>query len=197
MKKFIGSSRKIMNNENVVGFMFVLPSLICLLFLCILPIVLSLIISFTDWNIVSGFKSLNFIGLDNYNSLFKDDTFWTSLKNNIYFTLMTIPLKLILGFFIAVTISKLCYFKNMFKIIYFLPYISSTVAIATVWMVLFQPSYGPINEALRAIGISNPPMWLGDMKWALPSIAVMYVWQTLGYIIIIYIAGIQAIPTEL
>ncbi len=184
-------------NENFTGYLFIGPSLIGVFLFSILPLLLSLFFSFTDWNLISSISSMNFVGFRNYYEMFSDTVFFTSLKNNFLFAIYTIPVQLSLGLIAAVLINKKCYGKNVFKAVYFLPYISSTVAIATVWMFLFQPSFGPVNDILRAIGFSSPPNWLTDKNWALPSVAAMYSWQNIGYDIIIFIAGLQTIPNEL
>jgi len=184
-------------NENLKGYMFIGTSLIGVFLFSIFPLLLSFVLSFTDWNLISSISSINFVGLRNYIDMFSDSVFYTSLKNNILFAIYTIPVQLVFGLLAAVLINKSCYCKNVFKAVYFMPYISSTVAIATVWMFLFQPSFGPINDILKSIGIANPPNWLTDRYWALPSVAAMYSWQNIGYDIIIFIAGLQAIPQEL
>jgi multiple sugar transport system permease protein len=89
------------------------------------------------------------------------------------------------------------YFKSYFKVDYFMPYISMVVAVGVVWQVLFQPSYGPINEILKSIGISNPPKWIADPNFALISFMMISVWVSIGFNLIIYIDGLQAIPKDL
>jgi multiple sugar transport system permease protein len=98
---------------------------------------------------------------------------------------------------LAILIDRYVYWKGFFKVAYFMPYISSIVAVAIVWQVLFQPSYGPINEMLKAIGIANPPKWIADPKFALYSIMMITVWVSIGFNLIIYIAGLQSIPRDL
>ena len=184
-------------NENFKGYMFIGPSLIGVFVFSVFPLLLSLFFSFTDWNLISSMSEIKFVGFENYIEMFSDSIFYASLKNNFLFAIYTIPLQLCLGLLIAVFINKQCYGKNILKAVYFLPYISSTVAIATVWMFLFQPSFGPVNDILKAVGITNPPNWLADRNWALPSVAAMYSWQNIGYDIIIFTAGLQSIPNEL
>lgn len=184
-------------NENLTGYMFIGLSLVGVFVFSILPLILSFIFSFTDWNLISPLSSVKFVGFNNYIDMFSDKVFYISLKNNFLFAIYTIPVQLSLGLLIAVLINKHCFGKNVLKAVYFLPYISSTVAIATVWMFLFQPSFGPVNEVLKTIGVMHRPNWLTDMNWALPSVAAMYSWQNIGYDIIIFIAGLQIIPIEL
>lgn len=186
------------NSESFTGYMFILPCLFFLLFMAILPVFLTDIISFTDWgSVATDISKLSFVGFKNYIDLFKDATFYTALKNNILLLFYTIPVQLVVSFILAVLINKYCYFKNFFKAIYFLPYISSTVAVATIWMVVMQPSYGPLTEMLKALGIENTPKWLSDLHWALPSLSGMVVWQNLGYDIVIILAALQTVPAEM
>lgn len=184
-------------NENFMGFLFIMPSFIGFIFFSFVPLILTLILSFSEWDLVSGIKNIKLEGLANYKELLSDVWFVDSLKNNILFTIWTIPMFLVGGLLLAILINKHCYGKGVFKIIYFLPYISSIVAISAVWMVLFQPSLGPVNELLRSMGMQEPPKWLGDSTWALPTISMMYVWANMGYYMIIYISGLQGIPMEL
>lgn len=191
-------TKSLRKNETFAGYMFLLPCLFFLLFMAILPVFLTVIISLTNWgSVATDLSKVSFVGFENYLDLFKDETFYTALKNNILLLVYTIPIQLLLSFVLAVMINKFCYFKNFFKSIYFLPYISSTVAVATIWMVVLQPSYGPVTEMLKAIGIENTPKWLSDLHWALPSLSGMVVWQNLGYDIIIILAALQTVPFEL
>lgn len=182
--------------EQIAGYLFVAPLMIGLVILTLIPVVGSLLLSFTNWNFVAGIGAIKFAGLDNFVRLFNDSAFVKSLFNNLIF-IITVPVTIILALLIAILIDKHVYFKDTFKVIYFLPYISSVVAVAMVWQVLFHPSLGPVNNFLISIGIDNPPKWLADIKFALPSLMMIQVWILLGYNIIIFIAGLQSIPKDL
>ena len=195
-----GSRRKgrvLDRGETLKGYLFVGPTLLGLLFFSYLPVLMSLFLSFTKWDMVSGFGNIRFLGLGNYAELLKDKVFIVSLTNNLLFGLITIPLLLIFGFILAVLIDRYCFGKKIFKLVYFLPYISSIIAVAAVWRFLFYPSIGPVNEVLRSLGVMNPPKWLADTHWALPSLAFMYIWQNMSYDMIIFLAGLQIVPREL
>jgi len=195
----IGKQRRLNKNklfENIFGYFFISPMLIGVTLLTILPIIISMFLSFTDWNFLHGFRRIEFVGLRNFERLLADDLFWKSLKNNAILMLV-VPTTLIISLLLAVIINKHVYFKDMFKVMYFMPYISSLVAVAMVWQVLFHPSYGPVNNVLRSLGIDNPPKWLADIHFALPSVMMIMVWVAIGYNLIIYIAGLQSIPQEL
>lgn len=190
-------SLSLKTRETIKGYLFITPSFLGFILFSLFPLILTVILSFSEWNLVSGLSGIKFIGLDNFIQLSQDKGFIQSLVNNLKFVLFALPLLLVGGFFLSVLIHNFAYGKKFFKTIFFFPYISSIVAVATVWRVIFQPSYGPINELLRFIGVENPPAWLMDGKWALFTIAMMYVWQEIGYYILIYITGLQSIPEEL
>jgi len=119
------------------------------------------------------------------------------MKNSLIFTVATVLIGIALSLVLAVVIGRLVFFKDAVKAMLFMPYISSTVAISIVWMILLQPTYGPVNQFLRSLGIQNTPNWLFDVHWALPSLIAMYIWQNLGYNIVVYIAGLSSISREL
>lgn len=182
--------------ETLTGYLFIAPMLIGVTIFLIMPIIASFILSFTHWNHISGFRGVEFAGLTHFKNLLNDDLFWKSIKNNLIF-LLVVPITLAISLFLAVIINKSVYFKSFFKVVYFMPYISSIVAVAMVWQVLFHPSYGPINSMLMSLGIADPPKWIADIHFALPSVMMIMVWVSIGYNMIIYIAGLQSIPQEL
>jgi multiple sugar transport system permease protein len=188
--------RSLQRGETLAGFLFVGPMLIGVTILVLLPLIATLILSFTDWNLVSGIKNIKWTGFSNFDELFHDDMFSKSLINNFIF-LLVVPVYLIISMALAILIDKHVYLKSYFKVAYFIPYISSSVAVAVVWQVLFQPSYGPINEFLMSIGIDNPPKWIADPNFALISLMMVTVWMSIGFNMILYIAGLQSIPKDL
>ncbi|MRN53470.1 carbohydrate ABC transporter permease [Paenibacillus monticola] len=182
--------------ETLSGFLFVSPMLIGVSILVLIPIIATLVLGFADWNFVQGFDGIRWVGLQNFINLFQDEMFIRSIRNNFIF-LLTVPIYLLVSMVLAVLIDRYVYLKGYFKIAYFVPYVSMTVAVAVVWQVLFQPSYGPINEMLKAIGISDPPKWIADPHFALISIMMISIWISIGFNMIIYIAGLQSIPKDL
>ena len=144
-----------------------------------------------------GLSGIKFVGLANFKELIGDVWFTDSLKNNIIFTVTVVPISLIVGLIMAVLIQKHTYLSTWIKVMIFMPYISSVVAIAVVWMVLLQPSFGPVNQFLNSIGIVNPPQWLADMKWSLPTLIIITIWQGIGYYVIIYIGGLNSISESI
>ncbi|RCW44282.1 carbohydrate ABC transporter permease [Paenibacillus prosopidis] len=182
--------------ETIAGILFVGPMLIGVTVLTIIPILATFMLSLADWNFIAGFKDIRWVGFDNFERLFQDDAFLKSLKNNAYF-LLTVPIYLAVSMFLAIIIDKQVYMKSYFKVAYFMPYISSIVAVAIVWQVLFHPSAGPVNQLLLSLGIDNPPKWIADPKYALPSLMMISVWVSIGFNMIVYIAGLQSIPRDL
>lgn len=182
--------------ETAMGYLFVGPTLIALFVFAVLPILATILLSFTEWNFIAGLDKIKFVGLSNFKKLFLDPIFLESMKNNAILMLV-IPITLLISLLLAVILNKHVYMKDLFKIIYFMPYISSIVAVAIVFQVLFHPSLGPINQALMAMGIDNPPKWLADTHFALYSVMLIQVWVSIGFNLIIYIAGLQNIPPDL
>lgn len=182
--------------NSIAGYLFVLPMLLTTMLLTIIPIFLSGIISFTDWNFITGLGNIHFIGFGNYEELFKDEHFWRAMKNNLTM-ILTVPFSMIIALVLAVLIDRVTYFKSFFKVIYFMPFISSFVAVSLLWRVLYHPTSGPINGFLKSIGMANPPLWLADPQYALIAVMIIMVWTGLGFNMILFIAGLQGIPKDL
>ncbi|QKS70289.1 sugar ABC transporter permease [Paenalkalicoccus suaedae] len=182
--------------ESLAGYLFIAPMLLGTTILVILPIIAAFIMSFTDWVFIRGVSDLNFVGLENYKTLANDDLFIKSVQNNIWL-ILAVPLTMAVSLVLAIIINKHVYFSAFFKVVYFIPYISSIVAIAIVYQLLFHPSYGPVNEFLMALGINDPPRWLADSSWALVSVIIISIWTSIGFNLIIYLAAIQNIPRDL
>jgi multiple sugar transport system permease protein len=185
------------SKETLAGWLFILPCLIGFGTLTLIPILFSFVISFTDWNFLNGIKGIEFVGFDNFIKMWSDKWFTDSLVNNVIFTLVTVPCTMILALITAVMLNDKTFLKAPIRLMIFLPYISSIVAVSVVWAILYSPSQGPINAFLRSVGIDNPPGWLSDSTWALPAIIILTVWMNVGYNMIIYLAGLQGIPKEL
>ncbi|MBA2940156.1 sugar ABC transporter permease [Paenibacillus sp. CGMCC 1.16610] len=182
--------------EDLIGYAFVAPMVLGLFVFTLFPIIASFFLSFTDWNFVAGFSKVKFLGLDNFIKLVHDSVFLLSLKNNMIL-MIVVPLTLIISLLLAVVIDKKIYLKDFFKVIYFIPYISSVVAVAIVFQVLFHPTYGPLNQILMDLGVANPPKWLADPDVALYCVMGLMIWISIGYNMIIFMAGLQSIPKDL
>lgn len=187
----------IQRKESAVGLFFIAPELLGIVLLGLFPLLFSLYLSFTEWNLVGGLEAIRFVGLDNFVTLLSDKKFYSSLTNNLIYTVVTVPVSMGLGFLFAVLINSSVFFKEYFKVAFFIPYIATTVAIAAVFSALFHPSQGPINQVLMNLGIDDLPRWLGSTDYALWAIMIIAVWQVIGYNIIIYLAGLTNIPEDL
>jgi multiple sugar transport system permease protein len=140
---------------------------------------------------------VRFVGTRNYTELLQNQTFWLALKNTFYFALIGGPLTVATSLGAALLLNaKVVRFKTLFRTIYFLPFVTTLVAVAIVWRYLYHPQYGFLNYALGAVGI-HPIDWLGDPRWAMPAIILLAVWKNFGYNMLIFIAGLQAVPEDL
>ena len=180
--------------KYIKGYLFILPNFIGFFVFMALPIIMGLVISFTDYN---GFSQFNFVGLKNYIDMFNDEYFTVSLKNNLVYTLVTVPGTIVFALLLAVGVNKGIKGSSLFKTMFFLPNISSMVAVGIVWAMIFNPTQGPLNQVLMALGVANPPQWLSATKTALGSVMVVAIWKQAGYYMIIILAGLQSIPSQL
>ncbi|NOU93910.1 ABC transporter permease subunit [Paenibacillus sp. LMG 31456] len=192
-KKYWNTTRK----EALAGWLFTAPELIGLLMLGLFPILFSLYLSFCDWNLVGGLSTINFVGLDNFKMLLEDEKFFMALKNNFTYTIFVVPVGLFLALVLSVLVHSRVYGQSFFKVAFFIPYISSIIALGTVWSALYHPSSGPVNRFLISLGISEPPKWLADTHYSLVAIIIIAIWAAIGYQMIIFIAGLTNIPDEL
>lgn len=172
--------------------LFLGPSLAGLLVFTLGPMVASLGISFTDWDLL---RPPRFVGLRNYRQMLDDAEFRRTLRNTVTFLVGYIPLVTVSGLLLAVLLNSAIPFRQLFRAMYFLPVVTSWVAVALVWKWLLNPTFGPINDALRSVGIAGPA-WLFDPNWAMPAIVLTSVWKDAGFVMVILLAGLQGIPRE-
>jgi multiple sugar transport system permease protein len=185
--------------QDLTGWAFAAPFVILFGIFLALPILAAFVMSFTSFGLedLANPSGTSFVGLQNYAELFNDPKFWQSLGNTVYFVVVGVPLTLILGLAIANAVSRgITRFRTAFRVGYYLPVITSIVAIAVVWRFLLNPDVGLINMLLKDVGITGPN-WLADPALAMPSIIAMAVWRNLGFAMVVFIAGMQAIPTVL
>lgn len=185
--------------EDLTGWAFAAPFVILFGVFLAFPILASFILSFTSFGLrdLANPIGTTFVGLKNYIDLFGDSKFWTSLLNTFYFVVVGVPLTLALGLLIANALNRgVTRFRTAFRVGYYLPVITSIVAIAVVWRFLLNPDVGLVNMLLRSVGI-NGPAWLADPVLAMPSIIAMAVWRNLGFAMVVFLAGLQAIPASL
>jgi len=180
-------------SESTQGVLFALPWFIGSAIFLIGPMLASLFMSFTDWDIV---RQPEWIGVSNYARMFlQDNLFWKSLGVTTLYAALSVPLELIVAMLLALLLNRKIRGVGLYRTIYYLPSILSGVAVALLWMWIFNPEFGLLNHVLGWFGI--PPLqWLYDSKWVIPSFAIMRLWSVGGGMII-YLAGLQGIPTEL
>ncbi|MBS4206885.1 sugar ABC transporter permease [Bacillus sp. FJAT-50079] len=194
MKQVSAPKSKVVRRNRLIAYTFLLPNILGFLVFIFIPVIASFAMSFTSWN---GFGKIEFIGLQNYKNLLSDANFRISFINSILFTLISVPITLFLSVLIAVALNKGIRFVKVFRTAVFLPYVTATIAVAAVWQLIFNPSMGPINGFLTTIGIDNPPGWLSSPSWALVSVSIVYIWHSIGYYMVLFLAGLQGIPNYL
>lgn len=178
---------------------FLAPALSAIFLFFFIPVFIALLMSFTDFDIyaLANLKYLRLIGFENYIRLFKDPLFWQALKNTFYFVLIAGPLNVAVSLSAALLLnSKLVKLKTFFRLAYFLPVVTTLVAVSIVWRFIYHPRFGLLNYFLGLFGLKAID-WLGDPNWAMPAIILMSVWKSFGYNMIIYLAGLQNIPQSL
>ena len=191
------SGKKFLNPKQrrcLAGYLFLLPNFAGFFLFMFIPIIMGFVISLTNYD---GFKKFDFVGFKNYIDMFHDDYFIVSLKNNILYTLVTVPITIVLAILLAVALNTGIKGVSAFKAFYYFPTISSMVAVGIVWAILFNPSYGPINQFLKAVGISDPPRWLASTSSALWAVMIVSIWKQVGYYMVMLLAGLQSINKEL
>lgn len=179
-------------NTQILG--LVLPGSTALLILFLLPAIVVVFISLTDWQL--GAPSMNWIGIGNYVALAADDEFLHAAGNTILYALMVVPGTLVMGFLIAATIQAGRPFRSFYRALHFLPYMATLSAMAIVWEALLHPTMGLINHLLQHAGLHGAN-WLRDPATVLPVLAAIEIWRNLGYAMVLYLAGFNGVSNEL
>ncbi|AIQ13308.1 ABC transporter permease [Paenibacillus durus] len=179
----------------MVGYSFVTPAVLLLIFFLVLPFLLAVVFGFTKFNLLRPDK-IHFTGFDNYKLLFTDGLFYKSLWNTLYFTIIVVPVQSGVALMLALLVNNSLKLRNVFRIAYFSPVVTSMTVIAILWISLYNPNEGLINSALHFFGISNQP-FLRSSSQAMNSIIFMSVWQAAGYQMMIFLAGLQGISKDL
>jgi len=185
--------------EVAAGYLFSLPFLVLFLVFTIGPVVASFLMSFTDLRSadIRNPLAVALVGIENYSKLFSDETFHKAAFNTAYFVVVGIPLTMGLALAVAVLLdSGITRLRTFFRVGYYLPVVTSIVAVAVVWRFLLQPDSGIVNTLLGYVGIEGPS-WLRSETWAMPSLIVMSAWRNMGSLVIIFLAGLQVVPKEM
>jgi multiple sugar transport system permease protein len=188
-----------MKRRSLAGWIFAAPALIVIGVFFGLPVLSALALSLTDFDLyaLADPRNLRFAGLDNYIDLLRTPIFWKSLGNTAYFVVVGVPLSIALSLGAALLLNApAARFKALFRTALFAPVVTTLVAVAVIWRYLFHTRYGLVNWGLEQIGL-HPVDWLGDPRWAMPTIIGFAVWKNFGYNMVIFLAGLQAIPKDL
>lgn len=181
--------------EALAGYLFLLPNTIGFLIFTVLAVVASAAISLTEWDLLSPAK---FIGLANYQHILTDDPLFRQVMvNTLYFTFASVPLAVLIALGLALALNQGLRGIALFRVAYFMPVITSMVVVAMIWRWFYNPDFGVLNYFLSILGVGNPPNWLASQQWAMPAVIIMAVWKQLGYNMVIFLAGLQAIPANL
>lgn len=180
--------------ESFVATAMFLPAAVLIVTFLVIPIVLTFVLAFTDARLISPVPG-KFIGLENFQNLFTDDTFWASLRNTLVFTVVIVPVQSGLALGTALLVNRKTRGSTFFRTVYFLPVVTSIVVVSMLWLFMYQKN-GLINALLAKGGIQGPD-WLGDPHWSLFAIIIMSIWQAMGFHMIIWLSGLQTIPAEL
>ncbi|MDA3940182.1 MAG: sugar ABC transporter permease [Spirochaetia bacterium] len=194
MKKQISSKSSFERSKRIWAYAFLVIPVLFYIIIRFYPTFYAFFLSLTDWDIISRDK--NFIGIENYIKLFHDPIFWKTLGNTFEYVIYGLPVSLILGFIIAYNIDKVDKGSGIFKSVYFIPYITSLVALSWVWRWLYQPApIGVFNKILISLGLSQQ-LFLFSQTQALFSILVTTIWSDVGFQMIIFLAGIKGISKQ-
>ncbi|KIQ03439.1 ABC transporter permease [Agrobacterium tumefaciens] len=180
--------------ESRAAWLLAGPAVVLMMLFIIAPTVAVVVLGFTDFEL--GYSNFRFVGFENYVELFSDRTFRKSLWNTVFYTAIVTPFSIFLGLGIAMLIEAEPRAKAFFRTVYFLPVASLLVAMATVWQYMLHPSIGPVNMMLGVFGIAGPN-WLGSSSTVLPSLAIIGIWQSVGFDMVLFLAGLTAIPRDL
>lgn len=179
---------------DIAGWLLIAPQVIGYLIFVAFPLIFSFVLCFSSWNMITIPK---LVGLDNFTKIFQDQIFWKSMGNTFLYVFMVVPITLVCSLSLALLTNKKLPLKPFYRAAFFLPMVTSTVAISMVWAFIYQPDTGILNIILRTIGISDPPYWLGNKKFARFAVAIVSIWLKVGYYYLIFDAGLKNIPQDM
>lgn len=183
-----------LRGQALAGWALIAPALLHLCVFALWPIAFVVYMSLFKWPLLGDARQ--FTGLGNFRILLGDSAFFHALGNSALYTVMTVPVTLLLALALAVLLSQPLRLQGLLRTLYFLPVVTSSVAVAMVFSWVYHPEFGLLNYGLSLLGIKGPN-WLGDPRTALSALVIMSVWKGLGYSMVIYLAGLSAIPQEL
>ncbi|WP_022917219.1 carbohydrate ABC transporter permease [Ruania albidiflava] len=186
--------RRLRLRNTFIGWTFILPNFIGFAVLTLGPVLALFYLGFTSWN---AFGQAEWVGVENFRGLLTDATFHRALLNTGYYAVLHIPLTLAASLGLALLLNTKLRGVAFFRTVAFFPYITSIVAIAVVWNMLFSPDAGVINQFLTFLGVDDPPGWTTSTDWSMPAVVIVGTWRYMGYYMLLFLAGLQAIPPEL
>lgn len=187
------TTRKVSKLERQnVGYLLILPSYLIYAIFTLVPMVWTLGMSFTNYNL----KTSSFVGLQNYLRMFTDKLFLKSLWHTVYYSLLTIPLSMVIGLLLAVFLNRKIFARSIFRAGFYMPNILSLVAVAMAWLYMYETNHGILNRLLRTAGLPPVP-WISSPGMAMISVAIMSIWNGMGYNMVVFLSGLQSIPDHL
>ncbi|MEU2169536.1 carbohydrate ABC transporter permease [Micromonospora chersina] len=186
--------RRLGAERRRAAYLMLAPSVIHLVWWIGLPVVATFVLAFTDYDVVAG--TVRWVGLANFREIFADETWNISIWHTVVYTFFTVPVAMAIAVVIAVLLNQRLRARAWYRAAFFMPHITATVAIALVWMWMFEPNLGLFNLLLGEVGV-NGPAWLADTTWAMPAVILVSVWKGIGLKMLIYLAALQNIPPEL
>jgi len=186
-------NRRRTRRNTLIGWSFILPNFLGFAVLTLAPVIAAFGLAFMDWD---SYNTPEWIGLKNFQRLLHDESTKIALRNTAFYAAGHVPLTILAALGLALLLNRKLAGVRFFRAAAFFPYITSMVAVAVVWNMLFNPEFGPVNQFLHAIGVDNPPGWTSSTTWAMPAVIVTSVWRDMGYYMVLFLAGLQAIPQE-
>ncbi len=180
--------------QNRAGLALMAPAVVLAVIFLLVPLTAIFVLAFTNYQL--GDRALNFIGFDNFRDLAGDPTFWRSLTNTLIYSAVVVPGSVALGLASALLIDSGQSMRSFYRTVFFLPVMASLLAMAVVWEFMLHPSFGIVNAAMKAMGLA-PHNWLKDGSIALYVLAVIGIWQSFGFNMVLFMAGLSAIPRDL
>jgi len=176
-------------SDALWGYVFILPQLIGMLCFSLLPLLFVFVLSTMNWN---GFGAREFIGFGNFAYMLTDVDLGIALKNTLWYSVLTVPSQIVIGLLVALALNRVVG-KTVYRVIYFMPTVTGTVAVAIVFMWLLNPDFGIVNTYLKQLFGVAGPRWLTDPNYVIPSISILSIWLGIGFNMVIFLAGLQGI----
>jgi multiple sugar transport system permease protein len=187
-------NRRFGHDRRRTAYLMLAPAVVHLVWWIGLPTVATFVLAFTRYDLLAG--TMEWAGLDNFAASFRDPAWWAAIWNTVVYTFFTVPVAMAIAVVIAALLNAKMRARAWYRTAIFMPHITATVAIALVWMWMYEPNIGVINWALSWFGIHGPA-WIADPAWAMTSVIVMSIWKGIGLKMVIYLAALQGIPQDL